>query len=58
MSRKPIESLKTITVIETVSVIGKGDKDDSARYLYQYWAPDGKLLAEHDTINDVKADGR
>ena len=41
-----------MTVIEVISVIGKGTKEDPARYLKQYWRKDGKLLAEYDTINE------
>lgn len=50
----PIQSVKEIKVIETVSVIGEGTQENPVRQLYQYWDSDGKLLAEHDTLNDTK----
>lgn len=43
-------SAKLVTVIQTVTTIGKGTEDDPCRWLYQYWMPGGILLAEHDGL--------
>ena len=55
-SLRGTDSARVISVIETVSVIGKGTPDNPSRHKMQYWSLDGKLLAEHDSINDCTAE--
>ena len=43
-----VESVETITVIKTKTLIGRGTDTDPARYLYQFWDLKGNLLAEND----------
>lgn len=49
---KGTDSAKVIQVIETRTCIGKGTQEDVCRYLYQYWNLEGKLLAEHDPVEE------
>ena len=44
--------LKTMTVIETCSVIGLGTPEDPCRHLYEYWTMEGKKLAEFDSTGE------
>lgn len=46
------DSAKVIQVIQTKGLIGKGTKEDPARFIYQYWDFEGKLLAEYDTLSE------
>ena len=47
------DEAKVIQVIKTKSLLGDGTQKDPARYIYQYWDFEGKLLATHDTLGDV-----
>ncbi len=47
-----MERVRVIKVIETISKKGNGTKKDPVRYIVQYWSLKGKLIAEHDTIED------
>jgi len=47
------DKAKVIQVIQTESIIGYGTKEDPVRHIYQYWDFEGKLLAKHDTIEDI-----
>jgi len=47
------DKAEVIQVIKTVSLLGKGTKEDPVRYIYQYWDFKGKLLASHDTLVDA-----
>lgn len=44
---------KVIKVIQTKGLIGKGTKEDPARYIYQYWDFKGNLLAQNDTLHEI-----
>ena len=48
------DKAKVIEVIQTISLIGLGTKEDPVRYIYQYWDFEGKPLASKDTIEDAK----
>ena len=43
------DKAKVIKVIRTESLIGRGTKEDPARFIYQYWDFKGRLLAQNDT---------
>lgn len=43
---------EVIQVVKTISIIGRGTKEDPVRFIYQYWDFKGNLLAKHDTLND------
>lgn len=43
------DEAKVIQVIQTISIIGLGTKEDPVRYIYQYWDFKGNLLASKDT---------
>lgn len=47
------EKVEMMSVIRTMTVYGAGTNEDPVRYLYQYWSTDGKLLAQHDTLEDA-----
>jgi hypothetical protein len=47
-----VRSAKTIEVIEVISTTGHGLEDDPYRTITQYFALDGKLLAERDSLID------
>lgn len=44
------DEAKVIQVIQTKSLLGKGTKEDPARFVYQYWDFKGDLLATYDTL--------
>lgn len=44
------DEAKVIQVIQTKSLLGKGTKEDPARFVYQYWDFNGELLATYDTL--------
>lgn len=46
------DKAKVIKVIQTMSLLGLGTKEDPIRYVYQYWDFKGNLLASHDTLDD------
>lgn len=50
------DKAEVIQVIKTVSLLGRGTKEDPARYIYQYWDFKGNLLANHDTLEDAKVE--
>lgn len=50
-------SVRAVTVIEVVSVIGRGSDDDPCRKAVQYWSFEGGMLAERDTLLDPVSDG-
>ncbi|MHC4413636.1 MAG: carboxypeptidase [Planctomycetota bacterium] len=41
-------------VIETQAARGAGTDEDPVRTVYQYWSLEGKLLAEDDSLADLK----
>lgn len=47
------DNAKIIKLIQTKSLIGRGTKEDPARFIYQYWDFKGNLLASHDTLEDA-----
>lgn len=47
------DKAEVIKVIKTKGLIGEGTTKDPARYIYQYWDFEGKLLAEHDTLEEA-----
>jgi hypothetical protein len=48
----PLRSVELIEVLEASVKIGTGTDEDPIRILVQYWTLDGRLLAEHDPLND------
>jgi hypothetical protein len=46
------DKAKVIKVIQTISLLGEGTKENPVRYLYQYWDFKGNLLAKHDSLHD------
>lgn len=48
----PVNSVREVTLIEVVVVVGDGTKANPVRYLRQYWTKEGELLAECDTIKE------
>lgn len=48
----PVDSVREVTLIEVVAVVGEGTDADPVRYLRQYWTKEGELLAECDTMED------
>lgn len=49
------DGARVIQVIETRSCRGNGTKEDPCRVVIQYWNFDGKLLAEKDSVKELKA---
>lgn len=47
------DNAKIIKIIQTKSLIGRGTKEDPARFIYQYWDFKGNLLAENDTLYKI-----
>ena len=47
------DKAEVMQVIKTKSLIGIGTEKDPVRFIYQYWDFEGKLLASHDTIEEV-----
>ena len=47
----PPKSVRVVQCIETICIVGDG-VDNPVRDLIQYWTPDGKILAERDTLDD------
>lgn len=48
----PVNSVREVTLIEVVTVVGEGTHTDPVRYLRQYWTKEGELLAECDTMKN------
>lgn len=48
------DEARVIQVIQTKALFGSGTEEDPARYLYQYWDFDGKLLASCDEWKEQK----
>lgn len=46
------DSAKIIIVIETRAIRGDGTEEKPVRTVIQYWDFGGRLLAEHDSINE------
>jgi len=44
------ESVAVLQVIQVIACRGSGVEDDPIRHVYQYYAMDGRLLAEQDTF--------
>lgn len=49
----PPARVQLVEVIYIVTRRGVGTAKDPKRMLLQYWSKDGRLLAEHDTLNDA-----
>ena len=47
------DKAEVMQVIKTISILGRGNKEDPVRYIYQYWDFKGKLLASHDTLEET-----
>lgn len=47
------DKAEVIQVVKTTSILGRGDKKDPVRYIYQYWDFEGNLLAKHDTLDEA-----
>lgn len=48
------DSARVIMVIETKTAIGDGTEENPVREVTQYWAPNGKRLAESDPFISEK----
>lgn len=46
--QRGVDSVKVVSLIETVVVIGNGSKENPHRNLVQYWDMRGVLIAEKD----------
>lgn len=49
------KSARVIQVIETVTLAGDGTDANPVYEVYQYWTPDGRLLARSDSLNPCDA---
>jgi hypothetical protein len=54
MKKDNIRSAEVIQVIKTVSIRGKGTKEDPVREIITYWSLDGEWLAERDMLEERK----
>ena len=48
-----VNSVRTIQVIEVISIVGAGTKDDPIREIMEYYSPTGRILARHNDTEDL-----